>query len=63
MKIVNEGNLYNIETEISHTQEPTLVGIENWKKEVKKQLIQSLYNKNIKDLNPILLQVFGTALD
>jgi hypothetical protein len=62
MKKISEGNLYNTQMEISHIAEPTQVGLEQWKKEIKKQLLKSLYNKNIKDLNPILLQVFGETL-
>jgi len=63
MKKISEGNLYNTEMEISHISQPTPVGLENWKKEVKKQLMRSLYQKNIKDLNPILAQVFGDSME
>lgn len=63
MNKLSEGNLYNTEMEISHIKNPTKVGLDSWKKEVKKQLLKSLYNKNIKDLNPILLKVFGDTLE
>jgi hypothetical protein len=63
MKKLSEGNLYNTEMEITNLSEPTKVGLESWKKEVKKQLLKSLYQRNIKDLNPILLQVFGDSLE
>lgn len=63
MKKLSEGNLYNTEMEITNLSEPTKVGLENWKKEVKKQLLKSLYRRNIKDLNPILIQVFGDSLE
>ena len=36
MKKISEGNLYNTEMEISHISQPTPVGLENWKKEVKR---------------------------
>jgi hypothetical protein len=48
MKKISEGNLYNTEMEISHISQPTPVGLENWKKEVKKQLMRSLYQKTSK---------------
>jgi hypothetical protein len=63
MKKLCEGNLYNIETEISHISNPTPVGIEQWKKEIRKQLLKALLKKNIKDLNPIVKKVFGNTID
>jgi len=63
MKKISEGNLYNTEMEITKVSEPTQVGLENWKKEVRKQLLKSLYRQDIKDLNPILNQVFGSTLE
>lgn len=63
MRRLSEGNLYNIQTEISGTPEPSVSGLETWKAEVRKQLMQKLKNKNIRNLNNILSQVFGETLD
>ena len=46
MENLKEGNFYNIEDEISHSQNPSEEGIERWKNEVIKQLYKSLKNSN-----------------
>jgi len=63
MKKICEGNLYNTEQEISHTQEPTITGLDTWKDQVKKDLIEKIKTGSIKDIHPILLKVFGQTLE
>ena len=58
-----EGNLYNIQSEISHTNQPTKIGLEAWKKEVVKRLYQELQNQNIENLDTIIKKVFGKTLE
>jgi hypothetical protein len=63
MNKICEGNLYNIESEISHTPEPTISGLDTWKEQVKKDLIEKIKQGSIKDIHPILLKVFGQTLE
>jgi len=63
MKKICEGNLYNIEDEISHQPQPSITGLESWKEQVKKDLYQKLLQGQIKDLDPIIQQVFGKTLE
>ncbi len=63
MKKICEGNLYNIEQEISHTSQPTITGLDAWKEQVKKDLIEKIKQGSIKDIHPILLKVFGQTLE
>lgn len=63
MKNIGEGNLYNVEDEITHQPQPSITGLESWKEQVKKDLYQKLRQGQIKDLNLIIQQVFGETLD
>lgn len=63
MARISEGNLYDVQDEISHDPEPTETGLETWKEEVKKQLYRSLINKNVPEIQSILKNVFGKTLD
>ena len=63
MKKVCEGNLYNIEDEILHQTQPTITGLDSWKEQIKKDLYQKLLQGQIKDLDPIIQQVFGKTLE
>jgi len=63
MENLKEGNFYNIEDEISHSQNPSEEGIERWKKEVIKQLYKSLKNSNNADIQNLIKNTFGNILN
>ena len=64
MKKISEGNLYNTEEEITHQYpDATEDGLENWREEVKKELMQKLISGNLKNIEPIITQVFGDSLE
>ena len=63
MKNIREGNLYNIETEISGTINPSESGLEAWKKEVRKQLLQSLLRQKTPNIENAIAAIFGETLE
>ena len=60
---VNEGNVYNIETQIKGQKNPSQTGLEGWKNEVRKQLLEKLKGQNIQNIDQIIKSVFGDVLE
>ena len=63
MKRITEGNLYNVEDEIKGKKNASSSGLENWKKEVRKQLMDQLSRQNIKNVEEVIRKTFGNLLD
>lgn len=63
MKNIREGNLYNMEMEISKVENPSQIGLESWKKEVRKQILQSLIRQKTPDIENIIKSIFGETLE
>lgn len=63
MKPIDEGNLYNVEDEISHKGDASSSGIKKWQMEVRKQIIRLLQRQNIPNAEKIISQTFGSTLD
>lgn len=60
---VNEGNVYNMETQIKGQANPSQTGLQSWKDEVRKQLFEKLKGQNIQNIDQIIKSVFGNMLD
>lgn len=63
MKNIREGNLYNIEMNISKVKNPSQVGLESWKQEVRKQILQSLIRQKTPNIENIIKSIFGETLE
>lgn len=61
--MINEGNLYNVEDTFGKDTNASMTGLENWKKEVLKQLKDNLSRQNIPNIEEIVSKVFGHTLD
>jgi hypothetical protein len=59
---LKEGNLYNVQT-VRVPDQGEGTGLDTWKKEVKKQLLDHLRQRNIKNIDQIIQQTFGTTLE
>lgn len=62
MKQVSEGNVYNIETAYNGPDR-SKVGIQDWSKEVRRQLMQHLSDKSPQEIEEIIKSTFGDVLD
>jgi hypothetical protein len=60
---LKEGNLYNVQDEISQSENPSEEGLENWKKEVIKQLYKNLQYSSNTDIQNLIKNTFGNVLD
>jgi hypothetical protein len=60
---LKEGNLYNVQDEISQSVNPSEEGLENWKKEVIKQLYKNLQYSSNTDIQNLIKNTFGNVLD
>lgn len=63
MKPINEGNLYNVEDEISNKKDASSIGITKWQMEIRKQIINLLKRQNIPNAEKVISQTFGSTLD
>jgi len=63
MEPIDEGNLYNVEDEISNKKDASSTGISKWQMEVRKQIIKLLQRQNLPNAEKIIAQTFGTTLD
>ncbi len=63
MKNIREGNLYNVETEISRPETPGDTGLETWKSEVRKRLKEILLRQNIPNAPETIKGIFGETLE
>ena len=62
MKQVSEGNVYNMETAYLGPNR-SKIGIQNWSKEVRRQLMQHLSDKSPEEIEKIIKATFGNTLD
>jgi hypothetical protein len=60
---VNEGNVYNIQDEISGNKNASTDGLAAWKKETRKQVLQYLKRSQSKNVAAIIKATFGDLLD
>lgn len=63
MNKINEGNLYNIEDNITGKPDASFSGLSKWQLEVRKQVIEQLRRQNIPNMEEIIRKTFGTTLD
>ena len=62
MKQVSEGNVYNMETAYLGPNR-SKISIQNWSKEVRRQLMQHLSDKLSEEVEKIIKTTFGDTLD
>ena len=64
MKSIKEGNLYNIEQSITAKDAgiSSQIGLEQWKKEVRKTLMEKLRGYSPKQINAIIKSTFGNVI-
>lgn len=62
MKQISEGNVYNMETAYIGPNR-SKIGIQNWSKEVRRQMMQHLSNKSPEEVEKIIKATFGNTLD
>lgn len=64
MKSIKEGNLYNVEQSISAKDggRSSQIGLEQWKKEVRKELMQKLRGYSPKEIDAIIKTTFGDSI-
>lgn len=62
MKQVSEGNVYNMETAYLGPNR-SKIGIQNWSREVRRQLMQHLSDKSPEEVEKIIKATFGNTLD
>lgn len=62
MKKICEGNLYNIQDEISGDENPSESGIEEANRKTRSELIQKLMMGNITNIHQIVAQILGDSL-
>lgn len=60
---VNEGNVYNVETTFGASQDASKDGLWQWKKEMRKQLMQYLSRSNVPNIEAVIKATFGDTLD
>lgn len=60
---MNEGNLYNMEDEISHKRNASIIGISKLQMEIRKKIIDQLLKQNIPNVENIIQKTFGETLD
>lgn len=60
---IREGNLYNIETQIKGEVDPSKSGLQSWKNEVRKQVLEKLRSQNLPNIDQIMQSIFGNTLD
>jgi hypothetical protein len=63
MRKINEGNLYNIEDNITGNPNASSSGLTRWQDEVRRQAIEHLRRQNIPNIEEIIKKTFGTTLD
>lgn len=63
MKQIKEGNLYNVEDEIKGKKNASTTGLEEWKREVRKQIMEKLKRQKIGNVEEIIKKTFGNMLD
>jgi len=59
---MNEGNLYNIESG-DETPPRSEIGIDNWKHEIRKQLMKHLAGKSAEEIDTIIRSTLGNLLN
>lgn len=60
---MNEGNLYNMEDEISHKGNASIHGISKLQMEIRKKIIEQLRRQNIPNVEKIIQNTFGETLE
>lgn len=60
---MNEGNLYNMEDEISHKGNASIAGISKFQMEIRKKIVEQLRRQNIPNVEKIIKKTFGETLD
>lgn len=60
---MNEGNLYNIEDEISQKSNASLYGISKLQLEIRKKIIEQLRRQNVPNVEKIIKKTFGETLE
>lgn len=60
---INEGNLYNIEDEISGKPNASFTGISKLQMEIRKKIIEQLRRQNIPNIEQVIQKTFGSNLD
>lgn len=60
---MNEGNLYNIEDEISHKSNASSYGISKLQLEIRKKIIEQLRRQKIPNIEKIIKKTFGETLE
>lgn len=63
MKPIKEGNLYNVEDEISGNTNASSTGISKFQFELRKQLINQLRRQNLPNVEEIIRKTFGNTLN
>lgn len=64
MKPIKEGNLYNVEQSITPKDggRSSSIGLEKWKKEVRKQLMKKLRGYSPQKIDSIIKSTFGDSI-
>ena len=60
---IKEGNLYNMEDEISHKKNPSVTGISQLQMEIRRKIVEQLRRQNVKNIEEIISKTFGETLD
>lgn len=60
---MNEGNLYNMEDEISHKENASIYGISKLQMEIRRKIIEQLRKQNIPNVEKIIRNTFGETLE
>lgn len=63
MRNIKEGNVYNVEDEISGNPDASTTGLAKWQIEIRKMLIAQLRRQNIPNPEKVIAQTFGSTLD
>lgn len=64
MKSIKEGNLYNVEQSITAKDagRSSQIGLEQWKKEVRKEMMEKLRGYSPKQIDIIIKSTFGDTI-
>lgn len=62
-KIIEEGNLYNVETTFGSNQNSSKDGLATWKLEARKQVMQQLKRSGVLNIDAVIKATFGDMLD
>jgi hypothetical protein len=60
---INEGNLYNIQTSTAGQKDPSKEGLEAWKNETRRQVMEYLKRSKVMNPQAVLKATFGNILD